>query len=99
MVTIGIDVGGTKTHSVAFDRDAVPVVELRRRTAVGSPESVTAPIARAVEGPVMSMVSASALQLHPHVTVVLDELAAKNLINADYYYRETFRHKPSWQQL
>lgn len=52
----------------------------------------------AVEGPVMAMVPASALQLHPHATVVVDEAAASRLRLADYY-RETWSHKPPWQGL
>ncbi len=55
-------------------------------------------IAAAVEGPVTAMVPASALQLHRHVTVVIDEAAASRLRLADYY-RETWSHKPPWQGL
>ncbi|HKE74062.1 MAG TPA: glucosamine-6-phosphate deaminase [Acidimicrobiales bacterium] len=55
-------------------------------------------VARAVEGPVTAMVPASALQLHPHVTVVVDEPAAAGLALTDYY-REAWRHKPPWQGL
>lgn len=54
------------------------------------------PLAAAVEGPITAMVPASALQLHPHVTVLVDEAAAAQLTNADYY-RETFANKPEWQ--
>jgi glucosamine-6-phosphate deaminase len=43
-------------------------------------------------------VPASALQLHRHATVVVDEAAAADLRLADYY-RETWAHKPSWQGL
>lgn len=57
-----------------------------------------AAVLRAVEGPVAAMVPASALQLHPHATVVVDEPAAGKLRQADYY-RETFAHKPAWQGL
>jgi glucosamine-6-phosphate deaminase len=53
-------------------------------------------IARCVEGPVAAMVPASALQLHPHATVVVDEPAAGELEMADYY-RATFAAKPDWQ--
>ena len=53
-------------------------------------------VARAVEGPVTAMVPASALQLHPHATVVVDDAAAAGLELAGYY-RETWAHKPSWQ--
>ncbi len=51
------------------------------------------PIARAVEGPVASMCPASAIQLHPHTTVVVDEAAAARLTLTDYY-RATFAAKP-----
>jgi glucosamine-6-phosphate deaminase len=57
-----------------------------------------AAIAAAVEGPVTAMCPASALQLHRHVTVVVDEAAAAGLKNAGYY-RETWRAKPPWQPL
>jgi glucosamine-6-phosphate deaminase len=39
----------------------------------------------AVEGPVTSSCPASVLQLHPHVTVVVDEAAATQLENAEFY--------------
>jgi glucosamine-6-phosphate deaminase len=61
------------------------------------PEKATA-VALAVEGPVTAMVPASALQLHPHATVVVDEEAASALRLAGYY-RETWSHKPPWQGL
>jgi glucosamine-6-phosphate deaminase len=55
-------------------------------------------VVRAVEGPVTAMVPASALQLHPHATVVVDEPAGAHLSRAGYY-RETWAHKPVWQGL
>lgn len=42
-------------------------------------------VAAAIEGPVSASVPGSVIQLHPHVTVVLDEEAASALSNADYY--------------
>jgi glucosamine-6-phosphate deaminase len=57
-----------------------------------------APIAAAVEGPVSAICPASVMQLHPHVTVLVDEDAARGLRLADYY-RHTFHHKPPWQEL
>jgi glucosamine-6-phosphate deaminase len=56
------------------------------------------PIAQAVEGPVTAMVPASALQLHAHATVVVDDAAAADLRLAAYY-RETFAGKPDWQTI
>jgi glucosamine-6-phosphate deaminase len=52
-------------------------------------------IAKAVEGPVTSMVTASALQLHPACKVVLDESAAGALHEQDYY-RWIFENEPDW---
>lgn len=53
-------------------------------------------IAAAVEGPVSASMPGSAIQLHPHVTVVLDEPAASALEHRDYY-RWSQDHKPAWQ--
>ncbi|GAA4990628.1 glucosamine-6-phosphate deaminase [Kineococcus glutinatus] len=54
-------------------------------------------VAALVEGPLTAMVPASALQLHPRATVVVDEAAAAGLRLADYY-RETWEGKPAWQR-
>ena len=54
-------------------------------------------IAQAVEGPVTSMNPASALQLHPKVTVCLDAAAASEL-KLKEYCRWVFDHKPGWQK-
>ncbi len=55
-------------------------------------------VAGAVEGPVTASLPGSALQLHPHATVVVDQAAASRLRFADYY-RYTWDHKPDWQGL
>ncbi|MFT3798279.1 glucosamine-6-phosphate deaminase [Microbacterium sp.] len=57
-----------------------------------------AAVAGAVEGPVTSSLPGSAIQLHPHATVVVDEAAASQLAHADYY-RYAFANKPAWQGL
>jgi glucosamine-6-phosphate deaminase len=53
-------------------------------------------IARALEGPITSRVTASALQLHPHCTVIVDNAAAATLEETDYY-RWIFQNEPEWQ--
>ena len=53
-------------------------------------------IAETVEGGVSSFCPASALQMHPHATVIVDERAASKLRNKDYY-RYAYTHKPAWQ--
>lgn len=55
-------------------------------------------LASAIEGPVTASIPASALQLHPHVTVVADHEATSRLTRLDYYL-ETWRAKPEWQTI
>ncbi|GAA2999027.1 glucosamine-6-phosphate deaminase [Kitasatospora albolonga] len=55
-------------------------------------------VAATVEGPLSALVPASALQLHPHATVVVDEAAAAGLKLADYF-RATYAAKPDWQSI
>ena len=50
-------------------------------------------IAQAVEGPVTAQVTASALQLHPDVTVVIDEDAARHLQRKAYYEEVEESHR------
>jgi len=51
-----------------------------------------------VEGPITAMWPATVLQMHPHVTVMLDDAAASRLQLGDYY-RHAFENKPEWQSL
>lgn len=53
-------------------------------------------IAATVEGGISSFWPASALQLHPHATVIVDEAAASRLQNTSYY-KWAYANKPSWQ--
>ncbi|HEU5222397.1 MAG TPA: glucosamine-6-phosphate deaminase [Candidatus Lumbricidophila sp.] len=53
-------------------------------------------VAAAVEGPVTASQPGSAIQLHPHATVLVDEAAASKLQNLAYY-RHAWANKPRWQ--
>lgn len=53
-------------------------------------------VSKAVEGPITSMISATALQLHPKCTVIVDEAAAAKLENRGYY-DWIFQNEPEWQ--
>ncbi len=55
-------------------------------------------IAATVEGPVTAMVPSSALQLHRHVTVIIDDAAAADLKLLDYY-KSVYTGKPDWQEI
>ena len=54
-------------------------------------------IADAVEGPITSWVTASALQMHKSAIVIVDEEAAAKLRNYDYY-KWAYENKPEWQR-
>jgi glucosamine-6-phosphate deaminase len=55
-------------------------------------------VAASVEGPLSAMMPGSAIQLHPHATVVVDEAAASKLALTDYY-RYAYANKPEWQAI
>ena len=74
------------------------ILEAKHLVLLAFGEGKAAAVAGAVEGPVTSSLPGSAIQLHPHVTVVVDEAAASQLAHADYY-RYVFANKPAWQGL
>jgi glucosamine-6-phosphate deaminase len=73
------------------------ILEARHCLLVADGSAKADAVARMVEGPLTAMVPASALQMHPHATVIVDELAAAELSLRDYY-REVQRNKPQWQR-
>jgi glucosamine-6-phosphate deaminase len=74
------------------------ILDARHLVLLATGEGKADAVARAVEGPVAALVPASALQLHPHATIVVDEAAASGLELADYF-RAAFAAKPEWQGL
>ena len=74
------------------------ITTARHLVLVAAGPAKAAAVAAAVEGPVTSSCPASVLQLHPHVSVLLDEAAASGLERLDYY-REVYAGKPAWQGL
>lgn len=70
--------------------------EARHLLLLASGGGKAAAVAAAVEGPVSASCPASVLQLHPHVTVLLDPAAAARLRWREYY-DEVWRGKPGWQ--
>src|SRR6184192_1392466 len=61
------------------------ILDARQLLLVASGQTKAKAIAQAVEGPVTSMVTASALQLHRDAIVIVDEEAAASLTMRDYY--------------
>ncbi|HEX5195235.1 MAG TPA: glucosamine-6-phosphate deaminase [Solirubrobacteraceae bacterium] len=90
------------------DADAVPrhvltqgigtIREARHLLLLAWGQSKADAIAACVEGPVAAAVPATALQLHPHATVIVDPDSAAGLARRAEYER-TFSLKPAWQGL
>jgi glucosamine-6-phosphate deaminase len=63
------------------------ILEARRIVLLAAGSSKAKAVARAIEGPITASVTASALQLHPDVTFIVNEEAAGELAQKDYYRR------------
>jgi glucosamine-6-phosphate deaminase len=96
-----------KANQPGFGKEKVPlhvvtmgiatILEARHCLLVADGRAKAHAVARMVEGPLAAMVPASALQLHPRATVIVDEAAAARLTLRDYYL-EVQRNKPEWQR-
>lgn len=74
------------------------ILEARHLVLVATGGAKAEAVHQLVEGPVSALWPASVLQLHPHVSVLVDEAAASRLQLAGYY-REAWAGKPGWQGL
>jgi glucosamine-6-phosphate deaminase len=88
--------GEEKVPRRAITMGVGTIIEARRCLLLATGEAKAGVIARAVEGPITSMVTATALQLHPRCTVVVDEAAANELKEKEYY-RWIFANEPEWE--
>lgn len=88
-------IGQVPTHCMT--QGLGTILEARRLLLVAQGAAKAAAIAAAVEGPLSSFVPGSALQLHPHATVIVDQAAAASLTLTDYY-RYTYDNKPERQR-
>ncbi len=73
------------------------ILEAKRLLMLVTGESKAEILSKAVEGPITSMVSATAIQLHPNVQVVCDAEAASSLSGREYY-DWIFENEPEWQE-
>jgi glucosamine-6-phosphate deaminase len=73
------------------------ILESKRCLLLATGAAKAAVLAKAVEGPISSMITASALQLHPRCTVIVDEAAARRL-RGKKYYRWIFQNEPEWEE-
>jgi glucosamine-6-phosphate deaminase len=90
----GDDVDAVPTHCLT--QGLGTIMQARHVILVATGRSKAEAVHHLVEGPVSAMWPATVLQHHPHVTVLLDDAAARRLQLVDYY-RETYQSKPAWQ--
>jgi glucosamine-6-phosphate deaminase len=76
---------GASITNFAITMGVGTIMESRRCLMLASGFEKAEIIRMMVEGPIASEVPATALQMHPHTTVVLDEGAASRLKRRDYY--------------
>lgn len=74
------------------------IMRARHLVLLARGEGKAAAIEAALEGPITASQPASVLQLHPHVTVILDEASASRLSNLEYY-RSAWANKLPWETI
>jgi glucosamine-6-phosphate deaminase len=89
--------GPDKVPPRAITMGVGTILESRRCVLLALGKEKAEVVAKAIEGPVTSMITATAVQMHPRCAVVLDEAAASQLTQKDYY-RWIFAHEPEWQE-
>jgi len=89
--------GADKVPRRAITMGVGTILESRRCLLLAIGAEKAEMIAKAVEGPITSMISATALQLHPRCTVVVDDAAAGRLAGSEYY-RRIFATEPEWEE-
>jgi glucosamine-6-phosphate deaminase len=90
----GDDVDAVPTHCLT--QGLATIIQARHVILVATGTHKAKAVHELAEGAVSALWPATILQMHPHVTVLLDESAAGQLQLGDYF-RETHRAKPGWQ--
>jgi len=78
---------GEESPRCAITMGIGTILEARKILLLATGASKASAVSKSIEGPITCAVSASALQLHPDVTFLLDEPAASQLTQRDYYNR------------
>jgi glucosamine-6-phosphate deaminase len=73
------------------------ILRARQLVLLAFGEAKAEAIAAALEGPVSASTPGSVVQLHPKVTVIVDEAAASQLAHADYY-RFAWNNRLDWER-
>lgn len=88
------DINQVPTHCIT--QGIGTILKARHLVLLAFGEGKAEAVEETCEGGVSAFCPASALQLHPHATIIVDEAAASRLRHKDYY-KYAFEHKPAWQ--
>lgn len=89
--------GADKVPKQALTMGVGTILEAREILMVVTGKKKASILAKATEGPITAMISATALQLHGNCKIIVDEEAATELQGKDYY-RWIFENEPDWQK-
>lgn len=78
---------GEKSPQCAITMGIGTIMDAKRIILLATGKAKAAAVAKSIEGPIASAVSASTLQLHPDVTFIVDYAAASKLTQREYYLR------------
>lgn len=81
----------------AFTMGIGTILDARKIVMVATGAEKADILAKAVEGPVTSMISATALQLHASTIVIVDKDASQKLEGVDYYHW-LYENEPEWKK-
>jgi len=90
----GDDVGAVPQHCLT--QGIATIMDARHVVLLAAGRGKGEAVHQVVEGPISAMWPATALQMHPHVTVIVD-LAAASRLQLAAYYKDTYEAKPDWQ--
>ena len=90
--------GAEKVPRHAITMGIATIMEARDCLVLALGEAKARAVAAMIEGPLAADCPASALQMHPRVTVIIDEAAATCLRRGEYY-RWAEENKPAWQRM
>ncbi|MBN9328615.1 MAG: glucosamine-6-phosphate deaminase [Cellulomonas sp. 73-145] len=90
----GGDVDAVPTHCLT--QGLATIMSARHLVLLATGRGKAEAVHQLVEGAVSALWPGTVLQLHPRVTVLVDDAAASRLQLTDYY-RQTYAGKPAWQ--
>ncbi len=96
LATLQVGYSSSNQPKRAITMGVKTILESERLIVFVEGEERAEALAKAVEGPITSMIAATMTQLHPWCTVIVDKAAAKYLKEKEYYHW-IFQNEPEWE--